>query len=62
MIDKDYEGSGNLLRELWWTVRHGSWRFGRNRTGCIIDCGRTWYDGPIWFANVGPFAVSICVR
>lgn len=58
----DWGGSESLGREFFWMLRHASWAWGKNRSGRIIDCGRTWYDGPIWFANIGPIGVSLYVR
>ena len=46
-------------RDLLHLLQRGSWSFGRNRSGHLWFCGWTWYDGPIWFWNIGPFAASI---
>lgn len=60
-IESDWGGTSSPVRELLWMMRHATWAFGWNRSGSLIDCGRVWYDGPIWFANVGPFGVSLYV-
>lgn len=55
-------GWKNMIRELLWLLRHGQWDAGWNWPELVFGVGRTWYDGPIWFANFGVWSFSLAPR
>jgi len=52
-------GLWNLWREFWWLARHGEWCCGWQHPKWVFGVGRTWHDGPIWFARFGFFSVDL---
>ena len=55
----NYGGFRNMASEFFWLVWHGKFRFAWNGRKLIFGVGRTWYDGPIWFAHLGVFSVDL---
>lgn len=55
MISNIEKGS---VREFLWLCRHGKLYAGWRRKP-LFCFGRTWYDGPIYFINIGYFGASL---
>jgi hypothetical protein len=55
-------GWRNMLHEFGWLLRHGKVHSCWQWPQLIFGIGRTWYDGPIWFAHLGIFSVDLSVQ
>lgn len=52
-------GRWSAVQEFFWIVRHGKFRACWQWPELIFGIGRTWYDGPIWFAHLGIFSIDL---
>lgn len=52
-------GWRHMAGELFWLLRNGKFHTGWQWPELVFGLGRTWHDGPIWFAHLGVWSVDL---